>query len=106
MSKPLTCVKDKNGTPEMQTAEYAPDGPVLLATTAPDTRTMVNRSDGTPSAKAPKRPVYGRQDAPDARLVERIKILESQVKSLQIAIGTIEKRIAPPIPHPTVAKAK
>lgn len=94
-------VKSKTGEVEMQTPEYLPDGPVLLPETAPDVRPMINRSDGTPSTKAPERPVYVHPgDRETARAHERIAVLESQIKSLQIAIGTIERRLAPPIEHP------
>jgi len=50
-------VKSKSGETEKQHDEYVPDGPIRLASNAPDTRGRLN-SDGTKSAIVAERPVY------------------------------------------------
>ncbi len=64
--------------------EYVPVGPVRIRSTS----------------------VIERQDAPDARLLARIEVLESQVASLQFAVAAIERRESPLVQGSGIAKAK
>ncbi len=78
-------VKSKTGDVEKQPGEYAPDGPVRLAPRTPDSRGRLN-GDGSKSALRPERPVYAPTDRDVlAVAMQRIEVLELQVRSLQMA---------------------
>lgn len=80
-------IKSKSGQTEIQTDEYAPDGPVRLPPVVPDTRGRLN-GDGSKSAIVPERPTYTDPMwivREHEALVARVRILEAQVASLQVS---------------------